>query len=105
MHIDEIVDKLLRDERLCEVILPRMQKRYVLEENGVLSGPRVSPLELDAKEEDKMKGEEDADNSVVKREAENDYAFERDEDSESRDRAGVRRRRSRSRSSSQSSSS
>lgn len=47
MHIDEIVDKLLRDEHFCEVMLPRMQKRYVLEQNSILPGPRVSPLEVD----------------------------------------------------------
>ena len=106
IHIDEIIDRLLREERLCEVILPRMQKRYVLEENNVLSGPRVSPLELDAKEEDKVKGEEEDKSSGVKREVEKDYAFERSEDSGSREGAAERRRsRSRSRSLSQSSSS
>lgn len=47
LHIDEVVDKFLRDERFCEVTLPRMQKRYVLEQNKVLPGPRVSPLEID----------------------------------------------------------
>ena len=43
--MDEIVDQLLRDERFCEVMLPRIQKRYVLEQNDVLKGPRKSPLE------------------------------------------------------------
>lgn len=51
IHIDEIVDKLLRAERFCEIVLPRMQKRYVLEENGVLDGPRISPLQVDEDDE------------------------------------------------------
>ena len=50
IHIDEVVDHLLRDDRYCEVMLPRMQKRYVLEQNEVLSGPRKSPLELESAE-------------------------------------------------------
>mmetsp|Transcript_41750 Transcript_41750/g.54997 ORF Transcript_41750/g.54997 Transcript_41750/m.54997 type:complete len:84 (+) Transcript_41750:307-558(+) len=44
IHIDEVVDRLLRAERFCEIVLPRMQKRYVLEQNEVLTGPRISPL-------------------------------------------------------------
>ena len=30
LHMDEVVDKLLRDERFCEVMLPRIPKRYKL---------------------------------------------------------------------------
>lgn len=36
IHMDEFIDILLRDERCCDVILPRIQKRYVLEENNEL---------------------------------------------------------------------
>ena len=34
IHMDEFIDVLLRKERSCDVILPRIQKRHVLEENN-----------------------------------------------------------------------
>jgi pre-mRNA-splicing factor 38A len=46
--MDEFVDQLLTEERVCDIILPRIQKRSILEENGEL-GPRKSRL-LDAME-------------------------------------------------------
>ncbi|KAI8055071.1 PRP38 family-domain-containing protein [Syncephalis plumigaleata] len=50
--MDELIDALLHEERVCDIILPRLQKRHVLEEMGDLE-PRVSPLadELEAEEE------------------------------------------------------
>ncbi|THH10000.1 hypothetical protein EW145_g1621 [Phellinidium pouzarii] len=45
-YMDEFVDQLLNDERVCDTILPRIPKRGVLEENDEL-GPRKSLL-LDA---------------------------------------------------------
>ena len=47
-YIDEFVDQLLTEERVCDIILPRIPKRQILEENGEL-GPRKSRL-LDAME-------------------------------------------------------
>lgn len=44
MHMDELIDHLLRDEMFCEVQLPRINKRYVLEEDGLLE-PRISALQ------------------------------------------------------------
>jgi pre-mRNA-splicing factor 38A len=44
MHMDEFVDELLTQERVCELILPRMTKREVLEETEGLA-PRLSKLE------------------------------------------------------------
>lgn len=41
--MDEFIDKLLREENFCEVTLPRISKRHVLEEEGVLE-PRISAL-------------------------------------------------------------
>ncbi|KXS16754.1 PRP38-domain-containing protein [Gonapodya prolifera JEL478] len=35
-HMDEFIDALLREERVCDVQLPRLTKREVLEEQGVL---------------------------------------------------------------------
>ncbi|KAM5531832.1 hypothetical protein V8D89_014531 [Ganoderma adspersum] len=46
--MDEFVDQLLNDERVCDLILPRLTKRDVLEELGDI-GPRKSRL-LDAME-------------------------------------------------------
>jgi len=47
-YMDEFVDQLLNEERVCDIILPRIPKRAVLEENGELV-PRQSSL-LDAME-------------------------------------------------------
>ncbi|XP_012224410.1 pre-mRNA-splicing factor 38 [Linepithema humile] len=46
VHMDEFIDNLLRDERSCDVILPRIQKRHVLEENNELEA-KISALEDD----------------------------------------------------------
>ncbi|PCH38299.1 PRP38-domain-containing protein [Wolfiporia cocos MD-104 SS10] len=46
--MDEFVDNLLIEERVCDIILPRLTKRDVLEDNGEI-GPRKSRL-LDAME-------------------------------------------------------
>ena len=46
IHMDEFVDTLIREEECFAIMLPRIPKRYVLEEQGVLE-PRVSALEID----------------------------------------------------------
>ena len=43
-HVDEFVDQLLTEDRVCDVILPRLMPRRTLEDLGQLE-PRVSPLE------------------------------------------------------------
>ncbi|KAI9138166.1 Pre-mRNA-splicing factor 38, partial [Paraphysoderma sedebokerense] len=43
-YMDEFIDELLTEERSCEIILPRIMKRHVMEENGELD-PRQSALE------------------------------------------------------------
>ncbi|KAJ3141701.1 hypothetical protein HDU90_006044 [Geranomyces variabilis] len=50
-YMDEFVDDLLRSDRVCDTILPRITKRHILEETGELE-PRVSPLEEDLEDED-----------------------------------------------------
>ncbi|KAJ7197280.1 PRP38 family-domain-containing protein [Mycena pura] len=42
-HMDEFVDQLLTEERVCDIILPRITKRSTLEENDEI-GPRKSRL-------------------------------------------------------------
>ncbi|CAG8543422.1 21982_t:CDS:2 [Cetraspora pellucida] len=51
IHMDEFIDELLREDRVCDTILPRIIKRYVLEENDELQ-PRESALEDLLEEED-----------------------------------------------------
>lgn len=45
VHMDEFIDELLRDERSCDVILPRVQKRHVLEENNEIGSSSKVPLQ------------------------------------------------------------
>lgn len=62
VHMDEFIDELLREERVCDVILPRLQKRHILEENGELE-PKVSLLDDDL-DEDMSEDEEEVKNVV-----------------------------------------
>lgn len=50
IHMDEYIDELLRSDRVCDIILPRVQKRHILEENNELE-PKVSALDDDLDEE------------------------------------------------------
>ncbi|XP_037084881.1 pre-mRNA-splicing factor 38A-like [Pollicipes pollicipes] len=56
--MDEFVDQLLREERMCDVILPRIQRRQVHEENNELE-PRVSALDDDLDELAESSGEDE----------------------------------------------
>jgi len=44
VHVDELADKLLHEEIIFDIVLPRIPQRDVLEEMGKLE-PKVSPLE------------------------------------------------------------
>ena len=57
IHMDEFIDELLHSERSCDIILPRIQKRYILEQNEELE-PRVSALNDDLSE---VESEEEGD--------------------------------------------
>ena len=56
-YIDEFIDELLNEERVCDLILPRIPKREVLEESGELA-PRQSRLlaAMEGKDEEKTRG-------------------------------------------------
>ncbi|KAI9443353.1 PRP38 family-domain-containing protein [Lactarius indigo] len=56
-YMDEFVDQLLNEERVCDLILPRIPKRAVLEENSELA-PRQSRLltAMEGKDEEKTRG-------------------------------------------------
>ncbi len=43
-YMDEFIDQLLTEDRVCDIILPRLTKRHVLEELGELPA-RVSILD------------------------------------------------------------
>ena len=59
--MDELIDCLLRDETFCDVTLPRISKRHVLEEEGVLE-PYQSALNIQ---------DEDMEEEVSEKEPEN----------------------------------
>jgi len=113
-HVDDFIDQLLREERVCDVQLPRLQKRSLLEDNNDLE-PRVSVLEDDLLDEASSDSEPEADPDTDKRrdrdrrrersrdrsrDRERDRSRERhrgDRDRRGRDHSRERRRRSRSR--------
>ncbi|KAH8354000.1 hypothetical protein KR067_008376 [Drosophila pandora] len=76
VYMDEYIDELLRNDRVCDIILPRIQKRTILEENNEIE-PKVSVLDEDLDDElpsDEEKAEEkeasrtkDKDSSSVRR--------------------------------------
>ncbi|NXR57885.1 PR38A factor, partial [Rhadina sibilatrix] len=63
MHVDEFINELLHEERVCDIILPRLQKRYVLEEAEQLE-PRVSALEEDMDDVESSEEEEEEDEKL-----------------------------------------
>lgn len=65
--MDEFVDSLLREDRVCDTILPRLTKRFVLEERGELE-KRVSMLEQEMllEEEERLVREQLAQSTVEK---------------------------------------
>ncbi|XP_072505572.1 pre-mRNA-splicing factor 38A isoform X1 [Notamacropus eugenii] len=98
MHVDEFIDELLHSERVCDIILPRLQKRYVLEEAEQLE-PRVSALEEDMDDVESSEEEEEDDDDKLERAPTPDHRRRsyRDLDKPRRSPA-LRYRRSRSRS-------
>ncbi|NXC54704.1 PR38A factor, partial [Aleadryas rufinucha] len=63
MHVDEFIDELLHEECVCDIILPRLQKRYVLEGAEQLE-PRVSALEEDMDDVESSEEEEEEDDKL-----------------------------------------
>ncbi|XP_019866792.1 pre-mRNA-splicing factor 38 [Aethina tumida] len=96
IHMDEFIDELLREERVCDVILPRIQKRHILEENNEIEA-KVSALEDDFDEEIEM--EEDTkyqlDETPQPKEKEKKEKDRKRERSRSRDRGDRDRERER----------
>ncbi|XP_037357624.1 pre-mRNA-splicing factor 38A-like [Talpa occidentalis] len=63
MNVNEFIDELLHSERVCDIILPWLQKRYVLEEAEQLE-PRVSALEEDMDDMESSEEEEEEDEKL-----------------------------------------
>uniref|UniRef100_A0A673YY24 Pre-mRNA-splicing factor 38A n=1 Tax=Salmo trutta TaxID=8032 RepID=A0A673YY24_SALTR len=63
-HVDEFIDELLHAERMCDIILPRLQKRQVLEEAELLD-TRISALEEDLDEVETSDEEDEEEEKVV----------------------------------------
>ncbi|XP_037065907.1 pre-mRNA-splicing factor 38A-like [Peromyscus leucopus] len=96
MRVDEFIDELLHSERVCDIILPRLQKRYVLEEAEQLE-PRVSALEEDM--DDVEYSEEEEEGEKLERVPSPDHQRRSYRDlNKSRRSPALRSRRSRSRS-------
>lgn len=87
IHMDEFIDELLNSDRVCDVALPRLQKRHVLEELNEIE-PRISPLDvnLDDVESSSSSGEseEDEDGSSSKSELESGEEKEKSRDNKKR---------------------
>ncbi|XP_067137039.1 pre-mRNA-splicing factor 38A-like isoform X1 [Centruroides vittatus] len=97
VHMDEFIDELLHEERVCDIILPRIQKRQVLEECNDLE-PRISALDDDL---DDVESDDD-DDKDLRRSLTPDRRLplhlKRDDDKNKRNLSPLRHRRSRSRS-------
>jgi len=92
VFMDEFIYELLTEERVCDIIMPRLPKRQVLEENGEL-GPRKSRL-LAA-----MEGESDHESERSKSRGRSGGTSSRDSRSRSRTKSpSVQSGRSRGRS-------
>lgn len=102
MHVDEIIDKLLHEERVFDVALPRIMKRQVLEDLELL-GPRISFLEEEiqesAEEEPSVDKEKEKEKKTEKwRKRSRSRSRDRTKRSKSRSRSRDRDRRDRDRS-------
>jgi pre-mRNA-splicing factor 38A len=64
VHMDEFIDELLHGERVCAIALPRLQKRFVLEDLNELE-PRVSPLDVNFDEAETSSSESSSDDESV----------------------------------------
>jgi len=97
-HIDEFIDELLNEERSCDVILPRIQKRHVLEELNELE-VRVSALDEDEADSDaeseEAQSESDGETERIQHRKQQEER-NRDKSNRDRDDRGKKRHRSRS---------
>ncbi|EXX78018.1 hypothetical protein RirG_018610 [Rhizophagus irregularis DAOM 197198w] len=77
--VDEFIEELLKEERVCDTILPRMLKRHVLEENGELP-LRESVLQGLADEEEKSSDTKDEEQEEEQKEKQEQEGEEEEND-------------------------
>ncbi|XP_020814578.1 pre-mRNA-splicing factor 38 [Drosophila serrata] len=95
VYMDEYIDELLRNDRVCDIILPRIQKRSILEENNEIE-PKVSVLDEDLDDElpsDEEKAADDRDSNRPKENSSSAVRRPRRARSNSRSRSRDRDRR------------
>lgn len=66
IHMDELIDELLHSERVCDIALPRLQKRQVLEETNELE-PRISPLDVNLDDVESSSEESSSENEKIEK--------------------------------------
>jgi pre-mRNA-splicing factor 38A len=62
LHMDEFIDELLHGDRVCDISLPRLQKRNVLEELNEIE-PRISALDVNLDDAETSSSEDEEDES------------------------------------------
>uniref|UniRef100_A0A1J3EXD4 Pre-mRNA-splicing factor 38 n=1 Tax=Noccaea caerulescens TaxID=107243 RepID=A0A1J3EXD4_NOCCA len=87
-HVDEVIEELLTKDYSCDIAMPRLKKRWTLEQNGLLE-PRKSVLEDDFEEEEEK---EEIEGVADVSEDEKDYNRKSPERERERDRDRDRRR-------------
>ncbi|CAH2058602.1 unnamed protein product [Thlaspi arvense] len=85
-HVDEVIEELLTKDYSCDIAMPRLKKRWTLEQNGSLE-PRKSVLEDDFEEE-----EEKEENEGIADGSEDEKDHHRKSPERERDRDKDRRR-------------
>ncbi|CAF0708506.1 unnamed protein product [Brachionus calyciflorus] len=95
VHMDEFIDELIHGERICDVALPRLQKRNILEEANILD-VRISPLEVNLDDLESSEDEEASEDSEKEpesdRESEKKYKKDKKSRKKSRSRSRSRQR-------------
>jgi len=91
-HMDEFIDDLLREERVFDIIMPRIQKRIVLEENNEIEA-KISVLEDDLDDDFDKSDEEMAD--ISSKDKKDKHKSSRDEKDRDREKERDRKHRSR----------
>jgi len=81
IHMDEFIDQLLREERVLDIQLPRLQKRNVLEENNELEA-RQSILDEDIENESSDESDEEEEKEERQRVKEKEREKDKDKDKE-----------------------
>ncbi len=79
--MDAFIDELLTEERVCNVIMPRLIKRSILEEEGKLE-PRSSILDEELEELERSASEPEDEQEVVEEPVESDDPVDEPEEPE-----------------------